>query len=87
MVKGAKGLLNGSRLKYTHMCVYVCLYLCTHVQVGHTQATASPCQFQGCEQQPTLDLDSFNLVTLRELEDWFQLTLLAMGPCARHSLS
>lgn len=66
---------------------YVCLHLCAHVQVGNTQATASPCQSQGCEQQPTLDLDSFNLVTLRGLEDWFQLTLLAMGPWVRHALS
>ena len=67
--------------------MYVCLRLCVHVQLGHTQATASPCQSQGREQQPTLDLDSFNPVMLRELEDWFQLTLLDMGPCARHSLS
>lgn len=84
-MEGEKGLLHGSRSQCTR--VRACLHLCAHVQVRNTQATASPCQSQGCEQQPTLDLDSFNLVTLRGLEDWFQLTLLALGPCVRHALS
>lgn len=61
MVKGAKGLPNCGRLK----CACVCARACT--QVGRTQAMASLCQSQGCEQKPTLDLDSFSLVTSRAL--------------------